>query len=59
METPPSRKKFRVDALQPEVQEEEAEIVEPAIPEAAPKENGKPAPDAEAIKLFGDLGFHD
>ena len=52
-------KKPRVDAPEPEVEEEEAEIVEAAIPLAAPKQNGKPAPDAEAIKLFGDLGFHD
>ena len=52
-------KKPRVDAPEPEVEEEEAEIVEPAIPVAAPKQNGKPAPDDEAMKLFGDLGLFD
>ena len=52
-------KKPRVDAPEPEVEEEEAEIVDPAIPGAAPKQNGKPAPDAEAMKLFGDLGLFD
>ena len=52
-------KKPRVDAPEPEVEEEEAEIVEPAIPVAAPKQNGKPAPDDEATRLFGDLGLFD
>ena len=52
-------KKPRVDAPEPEVEEEEAEIVEPAIPVAAPKQNGKPTPDDEAMRLFGDLGLFD
>ena len=52
-------KKPRVDAPEPAVEEEEADIVEPAIPLAAPKQNGKPAPDDAAMKLFGDLGIFD
>ena len=52
-------KKPRVDAPEPEVEEEEAEIVEPAIPLAAPKLKDKPAPDGEPIRLFGDLKLFD
>ena len=49
----------RVDEPEPEVEEEEADIVEPAIPLAAPKQNGKPAPDDESMRLFGDLKLFD
>ena len=52
-------KKPRVDAPEPEVEEEEADIVEPAIPLAAPKQNGKTAPDDESMRLFGDLKLFD
>ena len=52
-------KKPRVDAPEPEVEEEEAESVEAANPLAAPKQNGKPAPDDESMRLFGDLKLFD
>ena len=51
--------KPRVDVPEPEVEDEEAESVEPAIPVVAPKQNGKPAPDEQAMQLFGDLELYD
>ena len=52
-------KKPSVDAPEPEVDEEEAGIEEPVMPLAAPTQNGKPAPDEEAMRLFGDLATFD
>ena len=48
-------KKPRVDAPEPKAEEEKAEIVQPAIPLPAPKQNGKPAPDDESMRLLGSI----
>ena len=56
---PPKKPRVEIVEPEPEAEEEEPDIVEPASPLAAPKQNGKPAPDDEAMRLFGDLGLYD